>query len=134
MQKIQKSLISQCDNLGKTFCHKKIQKSFNSKVLKWEYLKKKKIQKSLISECHDLEMTKVFKKNPKILDFQSCGSVNNLGNEKNPEILDLINCDDLGKTKKDFWKSKNPWFPIGWTCQYCKKWKKIQKSLISLVW
>ena len=56
-------------------------------------------------------MTKVFKKNPKILDFQSCGSVNNLGNENNPEILDLTNCDDLRKTKKIF--------------------LKIQKSLIS---
>ena len=63
-------------------------------------LRNKKIQKSLISECHDLGMTKVFKKDPQILDFQSCGSVNNLENEKNPEILDLTNCDDLGKTKK----------------------------------
>ena len=58
----------------------------------------------MIPECHDLGMTKVFKKDPKILDFQSCGSVNNLENEKNPEILDLTNCDDLGKTKKKFLK------------------------------
>ena len=54
----------------------------------------------MISECHDLGMTKVFKKDPKILDFQSCGSVNNLGNESNPEIHDLTNCDDLRKAKK----------------------------------
>ena len=54
----------------------------------------------MISECHDLGMIRVFKKDPKILDFQPCGSVNNLENEKNPEILDLTNRDDLGKTKK----------------------------------
>ena len=73
-------------------------------------LRNKKIQKSLISECYDPGMTKVFKKDPKILDFQSCGSVNNLENEKiqkslilpiviiwvkqkknlNPKILDLF--------------------------------------------
>ena len=63
-------------------------------------LRNKKIQKSLISECYDPGMTKVFKKDPKILDFQSCGSVNNLGNANNPEILDLTNCNDLRKTKK----------------------------------
>ena len=79
---------------------------------------------------------KSLQKDPKILDFQSCGSVNNLGNEKIQKSLILPIAMIWGRQKNILKKSKNPWYPIVWRCQYCKKWKnpKILDVSSVIIW
>ena len=84
----------------------------------------------MISECYDPGMTKVFKKDPKILDFQSCGSVNNLGNEKIHKSLILPIVMIWLRQKKFF---KNPKILEFQWCEsvYIVRNEKIQKSFNS---